>query len=68
MWILGFSFFFYCPSALGLPQSLAFIIIGEVARGISLGICCALFVPNISDSVIQKFGLCKANLIGANLY
>lgn len=68
MWILGISFFFYCPTVLKLPQSIFFILFGEFIRGISLGIGCALFIPNISDSCIDKVGICKANLIGANLY
>ncbi|CAD8117240.1 unnamed protein product [Paramecium sonneborni] len=68
MWILGISFFFYCPRIFKLPQLIYFIIFGELIRGISLGIGCALFIPNITDSCIDKIGICKANLIGANLY
>ncbi|CAK83825.1 unnamed protein product (macronuclear) [Paramecium tetraurelia] len=68
MWILAVSFFFYCPTVFKLPHSIAFILVGEFMRGISLGIGCALFIPNISDSCVDKVGVCKANLIGANLY
>ncbi|CAD8097147.1 unnamed protein product [Paramecium primaurelia] len=68
MWILGISFFFYCPTVFKLPHSIGFILFGEFIRGISLGIGCSLFIPNISDSCIDKVGICKANLIGANLY
>lgn len=68
MWILGVSFFFYCPTVFKLPHSIGFILFGEFIRGISLGIGCALFIPNISESCIDKVGICKANLIGANLY